>query len=705
MSLGFTESINGAIWSQVGDNGIEIRIPACLPEGVRPRDLSVCIKDSCILVVSAGPKRIIQWRLYGPVEDETNEGGVEWMYEDDHLVIDLKKKISGAEWTNLLDLPVRDDDPLLASKEELNKMIAQYFPPQVIPLEMVEAGKEDEKKDEAANELDKLLEGAVKEVITSEDAHNTPADDDADEAGLSTLAAFLRSERRMMLYSEKTFRERLAEARALAEQQSEEQEKMTEDKEEMGEKKEKEMKPATSPEATNVKANVEKDQKKKAEEAARTIPLLEKMLALTKQIREIRCQRTTIDSFIEVIRLSIDVAMINHETDLKEPYESEEEKELTPTQLMTIALSESPLTDTQRLHFLRLAAIHHGHPQCISIMFGKYPDQPIGPYLMLRRALDDSNRSAEANHIVGDLFSSGSKYFVPMFPIAVFFYQRAAQLGYAAAMLSLAQLWSRGCTETSLLSDEEHASLKSIDRYHRWIQKAVDRGSGAAIFVQGCAYLNGEYGLESSYTEAKRLLDAAVKTGASVSQLFRDSNIPLKLDALRKEEEEKKQSLSKGGSWTTPTGSATGLKDSTGDSTKDSNDGSLTSKKPPSTATLSQGASSGFSLSTTRPVMGASEARLDALQARNKGARAPSGGGAHDNAKDKAKRMLRGGHAAAAARRMKFWERAGRVAVTTYGLFALCFPLRVMLLPYFYEMIGPIVKAIPWLGNPDAMSF
>lgn len=702
MSLGFSESINGAIWSQVGENGIEIRIPSSLPAGVRPRDLSVCIKDSCILVVSAGPTNIIQWRLYGPVEDETKEGGVEWMYEDEHLVIDLKKKFSGAEWTNLLDLPVRQDDPLLLSKDDLNKMVAQFFPPQIFSEDIPEASSvENEKKGKDEKDLDDLLDGAVKEVLTKEnkEGESNLSNDDENENNLSSLAAYLRREREMMISSEKTLRERLAAVRAPKEKQEEEKEKVESTEEDTA-------KVATSREDSEDKKKEQMESKEKQEDAAHMTPILEKMLALSQEIRALRCKPSTIDSFIEVTRLSIDVAMANYETDVNEPFESEEEKQLTATQLMTIALSDSPLTDAQRLHFLRLGAIHHRHTQCIALMFGKYPNSPLGSYLMLRRALDDKDRSAEANHIVGDLFSSGSKYFVPMFPVAVYFYQRAAQLGYVAAMLSLAQLWSRGSTETSLLSDEEHEGLKNIDRYHKWIQKAVDRGSGASMFVQGCAYINGEYGLQRSYTEAKRLLDAAGKTGDQVSQLIRESNVLLKLEALRKEEEEEKKrgDSSNIDSFAPTTGSTSGRADSSTDNTAPKSDEAL-GKGSNASDSSSKTKISTIASSNSGMVVGASEARLDALRALERGSGAASGGSGNDAAKERTKRILKSGNAAAAARRMKFWERAGRIGITAYGLFTLAFPLRVITLPYIYEALGAVVKVVPWLGNPDALNF
>lgn len=690
MSAGFTESINTSTWSQVGEDGIEIRIPVTLPTGVRVKDISICIKDSCILVISAGPTKIIEWRLYGPVLSESEEGGVEWVHEDGHIVIDLKKKFSGAEWTNLLDLPIRKDDSVLLSKEDLNKMIAQQFPPQVFPSSTSKESQEEK-------ELEQFLDGALQEVVGEENKEQsrTTVEEEEDEANLTTLATFLRREREMMISSEKTLHERLTAAR------------LEQEKEESVEKAETtveaETEVPTTPEETEDAKNVE-IAKEKQIEAKRAIPILEEMLALNQQVRDLRTKPTTIDSFIETIRLSIDIAIANFETKLDEPYNSEDEKQFTATQLMTLALSDSPLNDDQRLHFLRLAAIRFGHPQCIAILFGRDPDSPLPSYLMLKRALDDENRSAEANHIIGDLFSAGSKYFVAMFPAAVYFYQRAAQLGYVAAMLSLAQLWSRGSTETSLLSEEDHTSLKNIDLYHKWIQKAVDRGSGASMFVKGCAHINGEYGLPKSYAEAKRLLDAAGKTGEQVSHLIRESNVLLKLQTLRKEEEENAKDLSGAQSSNSCSGTTSGFTESSQDNSKVSSHGNAdrsitTTVENPVSVTTSTPSSS------LRAPASASEARLNALSSAGGRTTLSTLGTGRGEKGEKLKKTSGSRNPVAAARQMKFWERAGRVAVTTYGLFILAFPLRVVMMPTIYEALTAVVKVIPWLGNPDLINF
>lgn len=621
MSLGFTESIGNTTWSQVGDDTIELRIPAQLPDGVRPKDLSVTIKDSTILVVAAGPVKIIQWRLYAPVHDESEDEAVEWVVEDDVLVIDLKKKVPGADWSCLLDLPIRSDDPLMVPKEELDKMIAQQFPPQVFA---------EEKK--AEDELDALLDATAEEVVAKEKEEAEIPNDG------STIAVYLRHERQNMMNTEKTIREKLAAAEA-AKQKAE----TDESAEEAG-----------------------ADDEKKAEEED-PIPIMKKMIAYHDEIKRIRSQKTTIDSFIEVVRLGIELARVNSGSvraleglDEEEPFADEKEKELTPTQLLTLALSGGDLDEPARLHFLRLAAIQHGHAQSIAVLFSRYPNLPIGPHLMLKRALDDKNPSPEANHMIGDLFSSGSKFFVPLFPVAVYFYQRAAQQGYVAAMLSLSQMWSRGSTENSLLSDEETEALKNVSWFHAWIQKASDRGSGAALFVQGCAYISGDYGLKPSYAKAKALLESAAKTGGEVEQLVRNSNVTLKLEKLKEEEQKGNSS--------------------------------------PSGATNATNAATTSSSSTTVVGPGSSEARLSALSSSRGGTISTDRREAVERSK---KIAASNGNLAAGVRRMRFWEKVGRNSVIAYGVFTLAFPFRVMFLPYFYEFLSGVVQGIPWLANAD----
>lgn len=622
MSLGFTESIGSTTWSQVGDDTIELRIPAQLPDGVRPKDLSVTIKDSTILVVAAGPVKIIQWRLYGPVHDESEEEAVEWVVEDDVLVIDLKKKVPGADWTCLLDLPIRPNDPLMVPKEELDKMIAQQFPPQVFPSE---------KKPE--DDIDAILDATAEEVVSKKKEEEQ--EEEETDSDPSTIAVYLRHERKNMLNTEKTIKEKLAAA--------EEAKKKAEEKE--GE--------AESGDKTDEKEESVED----------TIPIMKKMLAYHDEIKKLRSQKTTIDSFIEVTRLGIELARVNSGSvraleglDEEEPFADEKEKELTPTQLLTLALSGGDLDEPARLHFLRLAAIQHSHAQSIAVLFSRYPNMPIGPHLMLKRALDDKDPSPEANHMIGDLFSSGSKFFVPLFPAALYFYQRAAQQGYVAAMLSLSQMWSRGATENSLLSDEDTDGLKNVSWFHAWLQKASDRGSGAAMFVQGCAYISGDYGLKPSYTKAKALLEAAAKTGGEVELLVRNSNVSLKLERLKEEEQQQKSGS-------------------------------------PATA-----ATTGSSTSASVSAPASSEARLSALSS----SRAATLSTDRREAVERSKKVgASTGNLAAGARRMRFWERVGRNSVIAYGIFTLAFPFRVMFLPYFYELLSGVVQGIPWLANTD----
>lgn len=595
MSAGFCDSIGNTEWSQVGEEGIEIRIPAVLPDGVRPKDLSVCIKDSTILCISAGPVKIVEWRLHAPVFDESNEEAVEWVVENDHFVIDLKKKHPGTNWSCLLDLPIKDDDPLLVKKEQLDVMAREQFP--------VQSG-----------------EGEGEGEGDEEDAR----------AGEASISAYLRHERANMRNTEKSIKEKIDAAKALKEAGDDSQD---------------------------------------AQEKLQFLPCLEKMLEYNTQIMALRREPTSIDSFIKITLMGLQLARLNHSSpggfteEEEEEFTGEDEKALSSTELLTLALSSSDLDEPTRMHFLRLAAIHHGHTQSIAVLFGRYPTLPAGPFLMLKRALDDVHPSAEANHMVGDLFSSGSKFFVPLFPAAVYFYQRAAKLGYSAGMLSLAQMWSRGSTENSLLSEKEQEALKNNGWYHGWIQKAVDRGSGAALFVLGCMYLNGDHGVLPSYAKAKQLLEAAAKTGGEVTQLVRNTNVAMKLEELRSKEQKPEAA------------SAT--------ETKKPEAPSAESKKTVANS------SSGGAAPPSGAVVSAGESRINAFK---------QGG---DSAAGVTRTKKSTGSAAAAARRMRFWEKAARYSLVAYGLFTVAFPIRVMLLPSFYSAINLVVQSIPWLANPE----
>lgn len=54
------------------------------------------------------------------------------------------------------------------------------------------------------------------------------------------------------------------------------------------------------------------------------------------------------------------------------------------------------------------------------------------------------------------------------------------------------------------------------------------------------------------------------------------------------------------------------------------------------------------------------------------------------------------------AARKAMWEKVCVTSLTLYGLYAILFPIRVIMLPYFYSFISGFVESIPWLANSNA---
>ncbi|CBZ28589.1 conserved hypothetical protein [Leishmania mexicana MHOM/GT/2001/U1103] len=646
MSVPVTESIGKARWTQGEDDetSLEARIPCVLPDGVRPRELTVEIKDGSILCISHKETRILQWRLYAAVSDE-----VEWRIEDDNVLVAELEKKSGAPWSCLLDLVMRADDELLTPIAEIDRMFRTQLPvlPSIEDSESEDAAKQVSGQGEAdkngkagdagadgEDDLDKLLDEVAKEV-TGKEADDSDGEDDS-------TAAFIKAELENYRVEEEEIKKKLAEVEAT-------------------------LNSSTDTEATNT-ASEQKN-------------ILNKMAQLHSQCRAIRSQPSTLENFLKCTQLDLQKARVNiGETgeNEEEEYQSDKERELNATELMTCGLKFFEDQDIKGcLHFLRLAAIHHKHEQSTLLLYNIYSQlqSPRGAFLLMKRALDDSAPSAAVNQKVGELYDQGARHFLPLFPAAIYFYQRAAQLGHVNGMLSLAQLWLRGATASSMLSEEEVEAQQSIPKYHAWLQKAMDRGCGSAYFVRGCMHIKGEHGVAKSYAAAKEYLDAAASAQPEI--LRRAPQIPMMLEALREEEER----------------SAKPMQEAT---------------STPASATKTAAAPAGLAapVAAAKPSdegvkVTSSVARLNALSSKAAGASGSNGFMAPrsvgESAAMRARKVLGSG-----SRSKAFWERACVASVTMYSVYTLAFPIRIILLPFFYSAISGIIESIPWLANRNA---
>ncbi|KEG13074.1 hypothetical protein DQ04_01231090 [Trypanosoma grayi] len=608
-------SVGKSRWSQGedGEEALEIRIPITLPQSVRPKDLTVEVKDLAVLCVRHRDTGILQWRLFDSVAAE-----VEWRVEDEGmlLVVELIKK-SPSVWPCLLDLPMRLDNELFVTDDMLDALFREQHPS--LPATDADAPKESGDEED----LEKLLEEAAEEVVGAASRNNDKE--------------FIQAELENYKTEEEEIRKKLLEVTN-------------------------ELEASTSDEARKQAQN------QKA--------ILDEMLRLHNVLLEKRRAPTTLALFLEIEQLDIRKARVNVgelSEEEAEAYATEEERAMTAHELMTTGLKHLGEQEVQpALHFLRLAAIHHNHEQSVLVLYSIYAQlgSPRGPYLLLKRALNDDDFSASANLKVGELFDAGARHFLPMFPAALYFYQRAARAGSVHAMLAIAQMYLRGCTTSTMLSSEQMEGLKSIGKYHAWIQQAVDRGCGSAYFVKGCMYLKGEHGCGKSYKMAKELLDMASSSQPDVAR--RAPQVYIMLEKLRQEEEgglEPKViasplTLAKTKGSNTYDKANTGNEDEiTGDNNGDDNVQSSASM-----VRLNNMSSKGAGLGST-------VARPKKMMGRSSNTRA-------------------------------FWEKAVTSGLTVYSLYTILFPLRVLILPHIYTLLGGVVERIPWLSaGPPPMQF
>ncbi|EAN80099.1 Mitochondrial import receptor subunit ATOM69 [Trypanosoma equiperdum] len=612
-------------WSQgdEGDTALEICVPIVLPQSGRAKELTVEVKDLAVLRVSHRDTIILQWRLYEPVAEE-----VEWRVENEGslLIMDMVKR-SCAVWPCLLDLPMRADDKLLRSTAELDNLFREHHPP--LPpdpsLERKGAGaaavdKVDGNGGEAGtaavggeDDLERLLEEAAEEVVGEGAATEENNDREFINAELENCRTEIEE-----------IQKKLDEVMKTLEDGAD------------GEAKQQALKQKT---------------------------ILEEMLRLHFEICEKRRLPSSLSGFIEITQLDIRKSRVNVgelSEEEREEYASDEERAMTAHELMTRGLQHFEQQEIQpALHFLRLAALHHNHDQSTIILHSIYSqlNSPRGAFILLRRALQDDNISSTANLKVAEQFDVGARHFLPMFPAALYFYQRAAKAGCVSAMLAIAQLYLRGCTSSTMLSAKQIERLRNTDMYQEWLQRAIDRGCGSANFVKGCAHLKGEHGCVKSYKLAKEYLDRATAAQPKIAQ--RAPQVYVMLEKLR-QEEEGVASLSASTSLSLSKGNyANGRAGTNGD---------------------------GDAVCVTSSVE-----RLNNMTSKPY-ASASAGPG----------RLKKGNQRSGAK---AFWEGAVTTGLTLYSLYTLAFPVRLLILPHIYTLLSHVVDRVPWLAASQPLQF
>jgi hypothetical protein len=407
------------------------------------------------------------------------------------------------------------------------------------------------------------------------------------------------------------------------------------------------------------------DERTEIEHTTKKIQLMERMMSIQQQIYDLRAQECTVGNFIECIRLDLLKARANlgelGESE-SEGYENDDEKELTPHQLLTLGVQYLEQDLKTALHYLRLAAVHHKHPTSISLLHRLYTKlgNPRGAFMLLERALDDTELDPVTNTQVAEMMDCGARHFPPVLGMTIYFYQRAALCGSTSAMIALSQLFIRGSTNATTLNESEREENVNVKKAQMWLQLALDRGSGAAYFIRGCMHLKGEHGVQKSYKDARSFLDRAKLCQSEVVKAI--PQLERQLEALRIEE--------------------SGLS------------GRRDSPATPSSPAASPAAHE----SGAPPPTGYDKlaARLQQLDER------PGVGTSFMDSKKSASKKT---NASGAVSARVFWERAAVAATGVYALWALAFPLRVRLLPTFYSIVVPLLESLGgWGLNPNGPS-
>lgn len=581
-------SCGDVIWRQQDepDKSIEFTTAIIMPPGVKPRDLDVTVKDGEVICVKYKESSLLQWRLAQPVESEN----VVWSVSDGKITIELQKQRADS-WQQLVNWPVPPTDKVIMSKDDLDRLVLEELPS--LPPE---------KSD--------------KDVSTTEDGAENPNEPGNSDDDLDKMLDEAESELHPLVQMELKGNE-------------EEQKELVE-------------KHAEYTEALKTETDEEK-----RSELERKLEVIDHMEVLNKEMRYLRSQPSSMDIYFKLQALDVKKGRCNAGdlTDGEtEQFSNDEEQAMSGIELVRNGLGciqgEDAAQFKQGLHFLRLAAIHHNMSGASIVLFRLY-NQLQNPakaaWFLLRRAnMDDCDPMT--NSLVAELHEKGMRMFAPLMGLAVHYHQRAAMSGSTNSMMSLANIFHRGCT-TNTMSDEK-TQLKHVDmdRFRRWLKLAEDRASPSAFFALCHLHMSGEADFDKSYTKAKSFLQRAVAAMPELSKVV--PSMEAKLNEMR---------------------IAEGLPAS-----------------PSSPASPAVG-SGGGALTTNNAKRSDAAEKLRRLQ--EQGA-----GGARSNMEAPGSPKDAGKMARSAANR-KFWERTVSTGVMCFSIYTLAFPLRVMALPYFYMAV------------------
>ena len=536
--------LGDVLWKQESNSTIlEITTPIVLPAGIKAKQLNVAIYNENTLIVKYQDAHLLQWNLLYPVESQD----IEWSYQEGNIHIELRK-MENKIWTQLIshkpNLNGTTDlnNPFLLSDEMLNAMIANEWPS--LPRDVVNEAIG------ADNAVDDVLNLAIDEI---------------DKKPPVVLPLVSRIELLSMT-------EQLSK---LTEQLSMFQEQIKQLKSNQDAKV-----------GANTESNSDTEPKSKEKDelndAEKKCELVEKMVGVQKEILAKRAGPTSLQLYFEVQQLEIKKTCYNYgveygdteqygwpPSDNTKTESAEVEMKLTAIELyeMGKSLIELAKEDQDKIregiHYLRLAALQHNHPQATILLFQLYikinrPER--ASYLIIRRARM-SDCEPTTNALCASLHEEGGPLFAPLRSLSIYYHQRAALSGFSNAMLALCDIFKSGCTpgmktlvatykDKLNITEETDAELlisKSIDgeRFLWWCNHAESLGAGPAYYIKYQLHSNGEFGVEKSYCLAEKYWNkcmASFPELASLNNFHRQRLAQLKKELQPVPENESKPS-------------------------------------------------------------------------------------------------------------------------------------------------------------------
>lgn len=679
-------------------------------------------KDFCVrllgegetLVVEYGGKRIVHWRLANEVKEDVdgpNKEVVGWELKSDttprHILVPLEKKKSEI-WQALRSQPIIAAEGLATmflGAEELQALIELELPK--LPAFQADDKESSVKKEGAAAtaaaaadiDIDALLEEAaaeadLKPAIAKErvDEFDAMDDDDDVSGGSKNVARAVNASTILNVRRDEEMRHLREEYAALSAAESKFAAAIAENKD---------------------------DNEKEAQQMLEQIRLMKNLLT---EKATVRAQHPSITNLISAIKIEMRKFLLGNslvdghpvaattataiaEASDDNTFDIEREdfvgdeaslpKEVVFQRGAACLKVESKEALQEAFHWLRLSAIHYNNPIAAVMLNSIYSNLKApthGAYFLLRRALMD-DAEVHTNRLVGEMVASGAQPFMPVFSLAVYFLQRAAKQGDVQALLSLSHLYFNGKCRSAraIVHQETRDKFRSIARGKQMLQAALDRGCPDAYFAKAGMHLDGEWEHSKDSALALKYFDLLKKTD---QQLATRVGRMFELAARQ------------GSTGVKEAGAApparVGAPARVGGSNAADDEPSSPSLPPPSKNQQFKrqvsSDKSGLSI-VPRPgqqqAMGTAAAtasaanKLASMSSSNRAA-ADADGNMSSSGRSGAGSAA-SGRGSGASRELNPWqgrfESMARFGAGAYAVYMVAFPVRLMLLPYFYEFV------------------